>query len=73
MIAIKTILFFFALIFTIRFCVDVVLRIIGLTKTYTNEEWHYTYVRGWLNPLEFATNKIPMILTWTAFYLINQF
>lgn len=73
MIAIKTILFFSGLILTIRFIVDVVLRIIGLTKTYTDEEWHYSYVRGWMNPIEFAKNKIPMILVWTALYLINQF
>lgn len=73
MIAIKTIIFFFALIFSIRFIVDVVLRIINFTKDFTDEEWHQAFVYGWLNPLEFAKNKIPMILTWTAFYLINQF
>lgn len=73
MIAIKTTLFFLGIILSIRFIVDVVMRIITYTKEYTNEEWHQAFVYGWLNPLEFAKNKIGMILIWTAFYLINQF
>lgn len=62
MIAIKTTLFFFGLIFTIQFIVDVIMRIITYTKEFTNEEWHQVFIYGWLNPLEFAKNKISMIL-----------
>lgn len=72
MITIKVILFFFGLIFSIRFIIDVVMRIITYHKEYTNKEWHQAFVYGWLNPLEFANNKIPMILTWTALYLLNH-
>ena len=73
MIAIKVILFFFGLLFSTRFISDVIIRTIGSFKNYTDEEWHEAFVRGWINPLEFARNYLPMLLVWTAFYLINQF
>jgi len=71
-IAIKTILFFFGLIFTVRFLADVVLRIIGQSKYYGDgDDWHSAYTHGEIDVLSFATNLPIMIATWTVFYLVN--
>lgn len=73
MIAIKTLIFFFGLIFTIQFVTDLVLRIIGQTKYHkTGTEWHTNFVQGFIKPLAHADKLAAMIVTWTAFYVLCQ-
>ena len=73
MIIAKSILFFAALIFTVKFIVDVVLRIIGFVKDFpTSEEWHENFVKGYIKPPAYADKLAAMIATWTAFYVLCQ-
>lgn len=73
MIITKTILFSLALIFTIRFLSDFILRLIGQLKRHkTDDEWHDNYTKGYIQILPFAKNLSLMIATWTCFYLMYQ-
>ena len=73
MIVTKTILFFFALIFTIQFIVDIILRIIGEIKQHqTGDEWHDNFVKGYIKPLAHADKLALTIVAWTALYVICQ-
>ena len=72
MIVIKTILFFFGLIFTIQFVCDFILRIIGQIKYHqTGDEWHNEFVQGYIQILAHAKRLPLMIITWTCFYLVH--
>ncbi len=73
MIVTKSILFFFALIFSIHFIVDLILRIIGEIKQHqTGDEWHTEFVHGHIKPLAHADKLILMIVAWTSFYVMYQ-
>ena len=63
MIAIKTIIFFFALIISVFTLEDFVEKILAHLKK-SEEEYHVLYTSGLIITLS--------ILLWTTFYLLNQ-
>lgn len=71
MIAIETILFFFALAFTTALIEDAIEKIILHNKR-DGDELHMTYTHGLLSTFDRTLWGLS-ILFWTGFYLINQF
>lgn len=70
MIAIKTLIFFFALVATVSALEDFVEKIIGHSKK-TEEEYHHLYTHGLIGTLHFWSTLISIIL-WSGLYLLNQ-
>jgi len=70
MIAVKTLLFFFALIATVMAIEDFVEMIIAHSKK-DEEEYHHLYTHGLIHTLDFATTLISIML-WSIFYILNQ-
>lgn len=71
MIAIKTIIFFFAFGATLQMIEEMIMRII-LDSKKEHDEYRENFVRGYTTLLEGRMPIITIVL-WTAFYLINQF
>lgn len=70
MIALKTILFFFALIASISAVEEFVEKTIAHLKK-SEDEYHVLYTAGMISTIDFWSTFIAILL-WTAFYLVNQ-
>ena len=70
MIAIKTLIFFFALVASISAIEDFVEKILAHSKK-TEEDYHHLYTHGLIRTLDFWSTLISILL-WTGFYFVNQ-
>ena len=70
MIAIKTLIFFFALVATVSAIESFVEKIIGHSKQ-GKDEYHMLYTTGLISTIDFWSTLISILL-WSGLYLINQ-
>ena len=70
MIAIKTLIFFFALIASVVAIEDFIEKIIGHSKQ-GKDEYHMLYTTGLIGTLDFWSTLISILL-WTGFYVLSQ-